>query len=192
MCHLGSTFKSSTSFVFCIYHKHTHVNAPLRHTHDAVVKVWRVWRQTLPAADAAANANAAQSKKTAANRREVKLHAAEELLQDNKGKYSLQRQPGNSQSLPLGFHGWTELLCSIVVMICVPSACTQPPPPQPQPPECDESDWFSVPLEEGRGWGSEGYSPCFGLFTFHLEAVKRDPHMLAEGTDLDNTPTPLP
>lgn len=150
----------------------------------------------LPAADAAANANTAQSKKTAPNRRQrqMKLHTSCCALtqQENKGRYSLQRQPGNSQSLPLGFHGWNELLCSFVVMICVPSACMQPPPPQTQPPECDESDWFSVPLEEGRGWGSEGYSHRFGLTTVHLEAVKWDPHMLAEGTDVDNTPTPLP
>lgn len=191
-----------TERALCVTHTHTHT-FQFRHPSELCWSQTHTCKQTCrlirvmllrcgasdircPAADAAAaNANTAQRKKTAANmtQRQMKPHAAEELLPPphlsriREEKYSLQCQPWYSQSLPLGFHGWTVRLCFFVVMICIQPACTLPPAPtksQTQPPECDKSDWFSVPSQEGRGWirGAGGYRPCFGLSKFQLEAVK--------------------
>lgn len=175
------TFQFRHSFVFRLSQTHT-CKQTCRLIHVMLLSRCGAFDIRLPAADAAAaNANTAQSKKKATimTERQMKPHAAEELLPPPhlsriREKYSLQCQPWYSQSLPLGFHGWAVLLCFFVVMICIQSSCMLPPAPtksQTQPPECDESDWFSVPSRR-EGLDKGGYRPCFGLSTFHLEAVK--------------------
>lgn len=68
---------------------------------------------------------------------------------------------------------------------CLPAS--RPPPAltksQTQQPQCAETDWFLLPPAEREGVKKVGFGSCFGLSTFHLEAVKRDPQSPAEGRE---------
>lgn len=134
----------------------------------------------LPAADAAAaNANAKTEQslkpmwKTATYDTETDEAAhcrgAISPSQGHGGKYSLKSQPRYSQSLPLGFHGWTVLVCSVVVMICMHIGCLPPvsdwQKSHTQPPQCKEKNRFHLPPQ--KGGGKKG-GPRLLFWSFHV------------------------
>lgn len=192
-----------------VHHTHVHENTNAEHTQTHRLTTTSLlllpscegFDIRLPAADAAAaNANAAQSLKQ-------QWKTATHMTQ----RHTLRRSchPGriteeNTHSsvspgiLSLSRWAFMAELCSFALLwswyaFTLP-ACLPPPPAltksQTQPPQCDETDWFSLPQQKGRGLKKGGLSSCFGLSTFHLEAVKWDPQSPAEGIGGRTIPRP--
>lgn len=186
-------------------HRHTHTNTHrLTNTSLLLLPSCEGFDIRLPAADAAANANAAQSLKQ-------QWKTATHMTQ----RHTLRRSchPGriteeNTHSsvspgiLSLSRWAFMAELCSFALLwswyaFTLP-ACLPPAPPaltksQTQPPQCDETDWFSLPPQKGRGLKKGGL--VFLFWSLHVPPWSCQMRSLVACGGhwrQDNTPSSLP
>lgn len=79
--------------------------------------------------------------------------------------------------------------CAFTLPAWLPPPCTDKEPNPATTARWDGLDFFPPTKREGvKKKKKGGYSSCFGLSMFHLEAVKRDPLLPAEGMEAGQYP----
>ena len=189
----------------CRTHTDTHTNTHrLTNTSLLLLPSCEGFDIRLPAADAAANANAAQSLK---QQWKTATHMTQRhTLRRSCHPSRITEENTHSSVSPgiLSLSRWAFMaeLCSFALLwswyaFTLP-ACLPPAPPaltksQTQPPQCDETDWFSLPPQKGRGLKKGGL--VFLFWSLHVPPWSCQMRSLVACGGhwrQDNTPSSLP